>query len=152
VTPQSTVTSRSTPRAARRSTAAVERPYPSSKRLGSERAQRAQQDGGGADAVDVVVAEDGDPRPARDVALDQLGRRRDAGQGERIVAVVRLEEPPRVLDALEPAPRQHDSNRARDAQPGGKPLGESYVIGLASPARRTREHPTNPARVRGRNG
>ena len=40
---------------------------------------------------------------------------------------------------------------ARHAQPGGKPLGERHVIGLARPSGRPREHPTHPARGRGRN-
>ena len=69
--PQSTVTSSPTPRPASRSTAPVGEPVALVEAAGqlpdgirAERAQRAQQHRRGADAVHVVVAEDGD-RPSR---------------------------------------------------------------------------------------
>jgi hypothetical protein len=91
--------------------------------IGAEGAQRADEDRGGADAVDVVVAEHGDARAARQVTADQLDRGGDPGQRERIVALVGGKEALGRLDALEAAPRQDDPNRPRQAQPGGKPLG-----------------------------
>ena len=67
---QSTVTSRSVPRAASRSTVAGGEPVavvdPARQvpvDVGAERAQRAHEHGGRGHAVDVVVAVDGDPRP-----------------------------------------------------------------------------------------
>ena len=72
VIPQSTVTSRPTPRAGqpldrrgRQAVALVEAAGQLPDRIAAERAQGANEDGGGADAVHVVVAEHRDPRAAR---------------------------------------------------------------------------------------
>ena len=117
----------------------------------AEGAQRSQEDRRRADAVHVVVAEHGDAGAAPDVGADQLGGRRDTRQGQRVVALVGVQERAGILDGREAAPRQDRADRARHAQPGGELLGDSHVIRGARPSGRPGEHPTHPVRKGGRN-
>ena len=61
-------------------------------RIAAQRPQRAHEHGSGADAVDVVVTEHGDSRPALQVPQNQLTGARSTGQRARIVALARGQE------------------------------------------------------------
>jgi len=96
--------------------------------VGPERAQRAHEDRGRGDAVDVVVAVHGDPRAAPDVAEDQRGGL--AQPAERLERMLRLglQEPARGLRVAQPAPHQHLREHGRDAQRVAQPLGGGVVV------------------------
>ena len=87
--------------------------------VAAEHLERATEDDGRRDAVDVVVAVNGDPLAAGDGLLEPLDRRRHAGQLERIVQVIqrRVKEPPgevrdRQSRAGTAAARPSDAGRA----------------------------------------
>jgi hypothetical protein len=90
--------------------------------------QRAHEDGRGGDAVDVVVAVDGDARAPAGVAEDE---RRGLAQAAERVERVRVgggEERLGGRDLGQPAPHQHLREHVRDAQRGGQALGGGVVV------------------------
>ena len=125
VMPQSTVTSRPTPargepldRGDREAVALVEAARQLPGRVGAERAQGADEHRRRADAVDVVVAEHGDPRAAPHVLEDQLAGAGTPGQVPRVVTLVRGEEAAGLLHgrrsrAARGSPRPRATHRAR---------------------------------------
>ena len=97
--------------------------------VGAERAQRAHQHGGGADAVDVVVAVHRDARAACDVGEDPRCAFAQAAERVERVAHVGVEERARRRRIAEPAPDQHLRRDVRDAQRRAQPLGGGVVVG-----------------------
>ena len=132
---QSTVTSRSVPRAASRSTVEAARPYPSSIRLGRYQSTSAPSVRSArtriavaVDAVDVVVAVDRDPRAAGDVAEDHARPRLQAAERVERMRVGGGQERPRGGGVAEPAADEHLREHVRDAEVGGQPLGGGVVV------------------------
>ena len=81
--------------------------------VAAEHFERAAEDDGRGDAVDVVVAMDRDPLAPRDRLLEPLDRRHHAGQLERIVQMVErgLEEALGGFRIVEPAQAQQPRDR-----------------------------------------
>ena len=98
--------------------------------FGAERAQRADEHGGGGDAVDVVVAVDGDPRVALDVAEDPLRGGAQAPERVERVRVGAGEELARAGGRVQPAAHQHLGDDVRDAEIGAQALGGGVVVRL----------------------
>ena len=96
--------------------------------VGADRPQRAHQDGGGADAVDVVVPVHGDARAAGDVLEDP--RRTVAQPSERVerVAHVGREELARRRHVGETAPDEHLGRDVRHVQRGAQLPGGGKVV------------------------
>jgi hypothetical protein len=120
-------------------------------RIGPEPAQRAHEDGRGADAVDVVVAVHDDLRAGGDVAQDRLARLVHARQLERVVALVRGYEGTRGLWRRVAAPGEHRSGDGRQAELVRERIGGGDGVGRARPAGR-RRHGRHRAPRAGRNG
>ena len=112
------------PRAASRSTVAsgqpvavLQAPGDQPVAVAAELAERADDDRGRADAVDVVVAVDGDPPPGRDRRPDPLADLGHRLEQERVVVVGGLEEGARLLDRAVAAADQGDRDRLGEAEP-----------------------------------
>ncbi len=84
----------------------------------AEELERASQDGGRRDAVDVVVAVDGDPLVARDGAEEAVDRFAHAGQLKGIVKMLqaRRQEPARRLRVVETTLAQQARDDRRHPQ------------------------------------
>ena len=133
---QSTVTSRSVPRAASRSTvvrgeavAVVDAAGQVPVDVGAERAQGAHEDRGRADPVHVVVAVHGDARAPRDVAEDHPGAVAQAAEGVERMRVLGGEEPLRRHRVAQPAAHEHLREHVRDPQLAAELLGGGEVVG-----------------------
>jgi hypothetical protein len=96
--------------------------------VGAKRAQRAHEDRGRGDAVDVVVAVHGDARAPADVAEDHPGGGLQAPERLERMRLLGLEEAPRGPGVAEPAPHQHLREHVRDAQLAAQPLGGGVVV------------------------
>ena len=120
--------------------------------LGAQLAQRADQDRGRADAVDVVVAVHGDPAPGGDRGPDPLDHLRHRVELERVVVLGRGEERSRLLDRPVAAPDQGDGDRLGEAEPAHQRPRLAVVEGRererAGGGSRSRRH---ARRHRGRN-
>ena len=100
--------------------------------VAAEHLERAPQDHGGGDAVDVVVAVDRDPLAPRERPLEPLDRRVHAGEPERIVQVIER----RVAGSARrgsgsPKPRMHSSR----ATVGCRLSAAASAVGLRVVAR-----------------
>ena len=99
--------------------------------LGAERAKRQDGERGRADAVDVVVAVDADPRPRGDRGPDPLDRDRHVAEQQRVVRLALAgEEGARLLDVVEAAADQDRGDDGRDAEtparePPSPPAGKA---------------------------
>jgi hypothetical protein len=102
--------------------------------VGADRAQRADEHGGGGHAVDVVVAVDGDPGVAPDVADDALGRLPETAERVQRVLVGGLQERARRLRLGHAAPHQHLGEHAGDAELRGQALGGRELVRLQGQA------------------
>jgi hypothetical protein len=96
--------------------------------VGAERAQRAHEDRGRRDAVDVVVAVHGDPRAPPDVAEDDRGGLAEPAERLERMRRLRLQEASRGLRIPHSAPYQHLREHGRDAQLAAQPLGRGVVV------------------------
>ena len=79
--------------------------------VGTVLPQGADEDGCGADAIDVVVTMDRDPAPGGDRRANSLGDLRHRVEQERVVVVGGLEERPRLLRGAIAAADQRDRDR-----------------------------------------
>ncbi len=96
--------------------------------IGVERAQRAHEHGRGRHPVDVVVAVDGDPRPALDVRQDAVrGLPQAAERGQRM-ALLGGQERARDVRGRKIPPHQHLRQHVRDAELGRQALGDGVVV------------------------
>jgi hypothetical protein len=80
--------------------------------IAAQRAQRADEHGGGAHAVHVVVAEHRDPRAPLEVAQNQLAGGCDTGNRERVMALAGGQKAPGLLDVGEAAAGQNRAGHA----------------------------------------
>ena len=94
----------------------------------AERAQRAHEDRGRADAVHVVVAVHGDARAAAGVAEDPLRRLGQPRPGRERMQVGGGEERARRLRLPEPAPNQHLGEHVRAPERGRERRGGGELI------------------------
>ena len=113
--------------------------------VAAEQLERAAQDDGGRDAVDVVVAVDGDALLARDGGQDAIDRDLHVGQRHRVVQVLErgVEEPRRALGIVEPALAQQARHDGRDADGRSQPRRRALVAALRLPARGNGAHPSS---------
>ena len=121
-------------------------------RVGAECTQRAKQHRRGADAVDVVVAEDRDRGAELQVAQDLLARVRNARERARIVRLVGGEESPRLLGLAKAAAGEDRADDRRDAEPARKRTPRRDLVRVGSPPGRLGLHPKDPRTRGGRNG
>ena len=96
--------------------------------VGAQRAQRAHEDRGRGDAVDVVVAVDGDARAPADVAEDDPGRLAQPAERLERMRLLGVEEAPRGGRIAQPAPHEHLREHVRDAQLAAQPLRGGEVV------------------------
>jgi hypothetical protein len=96
--------------------------------LGAERAQRAHQHRGGAHPVHVVVAVDGDPRAALDVAEYPLGALAQPAERVERMAHLRSQESAGGRRIGEPPADQHLGGHVRDPQLAAQPRGGRVVV------------------------
>ena len=120
--------------------------------VGAERPQGADEDRGRADAVHVVVAVDGDPRAARDVAEDHPGAVAEAAEGVERVRVLGGEEALRRDRVAQPAAHQHLREHVRDPQLAAEVLGGGEVVGGDLEAGVLAAHGPDARAAGGRNG
>ena len=120
--------------------------------VGAERPQGADEDRGRADAVDVVVAVDGDPRAARDVAEDHPRAVAQAAEGVERVRVLGGEEALRRGGIAQPAAHQHLREHVRDPQLAAEALGGGEVVGGDLEAGILAAHGPDARAAGGRNG
>jgi hypothetical protein len=119
--------------------------------VGPEGAQRAHEDRGRGDAVDVVVAVHGDPRAAPDVSEDHRGGVVEPAERLERMSRLGLQEAPRVGRIAQPAPYQHLREHGRDAQLAAQPLGGGVVVRSDLEAGVGAAHASEARAVGGRN-
>jgi hypothetical protein len=119
--------------------------------VGAQRPQRADEHGGRAHPVDVVVPVHGDTRATLHVREDR--RRALAQPAERVerMADVRLQERARGRRIAHPAPHQDLGDHVRDAQHPLEPLGGGVVVGRGREADGGRRHEAHRTSAGGRN-
>ena len=112
--------------------------------IGAEQFERAPQDDGGGDAVDVVVAVDRDPLAVGDRAHDPLDRDLHVGERHRIVQLIerRIEEARRQLRIADAALAQELRHDRGDVQRLGQPRSGGIVAGERRPAGANGGHQT----------
>ena len=120
--------------------------------VGPERPQRPHEHGGRADAVDVVVAVDGDPRAALDSGEDP--RRPRAQPAERVERMPRLrrEERARGAGVREAAPHEDLRDDVRHAELAGEPRGGGVIVRGDLEADGGRRHGRDRTAAGGRTG
>ena len=106
--------------------------------VGAEQLERAPQNHGGRDAVDVVVAVDGNALATADRQQQPIGRAFEAGEPERIVELIerRVQEPRRLVGVGDAANRQQPRRHRRHAERLRQRCRRGLVVRFRIPDRR----------------